>query len=46
MADALVNVSVMVYELKDYISELDINPMLMKDAGEGVIALDALVVAK
>lgn len=46
MADALVNVSRMVYELKDYISELDVNPMLMKDAGEGVKALDALVVAK
>ena len=46
LADALARVSALAWQLRDRIAEMDINPLLVLPKGEGVIAADALVVAK
>ena len=44
--DILVKVSRMAYELRDYIAELDINPLFVFENGNGAVAGDALIVLK
>ena len=44
LADVLVNVSQMAAQLEGSLGELDINPLMVLPAGEGVKAADALVV--
>jgi acetyltransferase len=46
IADVLVRVSRMANQLEGYISELDINPLLVLPEGEGVRVADALVIQK
>jgi acetyltransferase len=45
LADVLVNVSRLALDLRGRVSELDINPLLLLPEGEGVRAVDALIVA-
>ena len=44
LAATLSAVSQMAWQLRDRLAELDINPLLVLPAGEGVVAADALVV--
>ena len=44
LADLLLKVSQMAVEVGDRVSELDLNPVRVRPAGQGVVALDALVV--
>jgi acetyltransferase len=44
LADALVNVSHMPVHLEGHLAELDINPLMVLPVGQGVKAVDALVV--
>lgn len=44
--DVLLKISRLAEDWKDYISEIDINPLIVFDEGHGVKALDALVVLK
>jgi len=44
LADLLMNVSRMAVELRDRVTEFDLNPVRVRPAGKGLIALDALVV--
>ena len=44
LADTLVRVSQMAAQLEGSLGELDINPLMVLPAGEGVKAADALVV--
>ncbi|MCI0345362.1 MAG: acetate--CoA ligase family protein, partial [Chloroflexi bacterium] len=44
LADLLMKVSQMACEVGDRVSELDLNPVRVRPAGQGVVALDALVV--
>ena len=46
LAEALVAVSKMAVALAPRLKELDINPVFVRPAGEGVVAADALVVLK
>jgi acetyltransferase len=46
LADALVKVSHMAVHLEGHLAELDINPLMVLPAGQGVKAVDALVVLK
>ena len=46
LADTLVRVSHMAVHLDGYLAELDINPLMVLPAGQGVKAVDALVVIK
>ena len=46
LAVALAAVSQMAWTLRDRLSELDINPMLVRPRGAGVVAADALVVLR
>jgi len=44
--DLLLKLSQLAEDWKDYIAEIDINPLIVLDEGQGVKALDALVVLK
>ncbi len=44
--DVLLKISRLAEDWKDYISEIDINPLIILDEGHGVKAIDALVVLK
>ena len=44
LADVLVNVSRMAAQLEGTLAELDINPLMVLPAGQGVKAVDALAV--
>ena len=44
LADLLMKVSQMACEAGDRVSELDLNPIRVRPAGQGLVALDALVV--
>jgi acetyltransferase len=44
LADVLVNVSHLAVNLEGQLAELDINPLLVLPAGQGVKAVDALVI--
>lgn len=46
LADVLVRVSVMAWTLRERIAEVDINPLLVRERGRGVVAADALVVLR
>jgi acetyltransferase len=46
LADALVNVSQLAWQQRARIAELDINPLLVRPQGLGVVAADALVVLR
>ena len=46
LVDLLLNVSRMATDLRDRVAELDLNPVRVMPAGEGVIALDCLLVRK
>jgi len=46
IVDVLLRISRLVEDWKGYISEIDINPLMVFDEGHGVKALDALVVLK
>ena len=46
LAGLLVAVSEMAWLLRERVAEMDINPLLVRPAGKGVVAADALVVLK
>ena len=46
LADALVGVSRLAWQLRERIAEIDVNPVLVRPAGQGLVALDALVVLR
>jgi acetyltransferase len=46
LAAALVQVSVLAWRLRDRLAELDINPLLVRPRGQGVVAADALIVLR
>jgi acetate---CoA ligase (ADP-forming) len=46
LADALSRVSLLAADHAERISEIDVNPMFVRPAGQGVLAADALVVLK
>jgi len=46
VVDVLMKISRLAVDWKDYISEIDINPLIVFNKGHGVNALDALVVLK
>jgi len=41
---AIVAVSNLAWDLRDQIKEMDINPLLVRPKGKGVLAADALIV--
>ena len=43
LADAIAAVSVLVWELRDDVSELDVNPVLVGPVGAGVVAVDSFI---
>jgi len=43
LADAIAAVSVLVWEMRDEVSELDVNPILVGPVGTGVVAVDSFV---
>jgi acetate---CoA ligase (ADP-forming) len=46
LADLLVTVSDMAWLMRGRVAEMDINPLLVRPLGKGVVAADALVVLK
>ena len=46
LANLLAAVSEMAWLLRDRVAEMDINPVLVRPAGKGVVAADALVILK
>lgn len=46
LADVIVNVSKFAADHKDTLSEVDINPLMVYPKGEGVKAVDALIINK
>ena len=46
LANLLVTVAEMAWLLRDRVAEMDINPVLVRPAGKGVVAADALIVLK
>jgi len=46
LADALVKLSQFAWQNRERISELDINPLLIRQKGSGVVAVDAVVVLR
>ena len=46
LADVLVRVSLLIADHADRIAEIDINPLFVRPAGQGVVAADALIVLK
>jgi acetyltransferase len=46
LAALLGSVSHLAWDMRDRLKELDINPVIVKQKGEGVVAVDALAVLK
>jgi acyl-CoA synthetase (NDP forming) len=46
LADALSRLSLLIADHADRIAEIDVNPLFVRPAGQGVVAADALVVLK
>lgn len=46
LAETIVRVSELCVDQKDWLQELDINPLLVHEKGKGVIAVDALIVGE
>jgi acetyltransferase len=44
LVSAIVAASNLVWDLRDQIKEMDINPLLVRPKGQGVLAADALIV--
>ncbi|MEC7793742.1 MAG: acetate--CoA ligase family protein [Pseudomonadota bacterium] len=44
LTDAIVNLSRFVARFADDVAEIDINPLLVRDKGQGAMALDALII--
>ena len=44
LAQALVNISQFAWAHRDRLAELDVNPVLVRPVGKGVVAADAVVV--
>jgi hypothetical protein len=44
LIDVLVRMARLGYDLRDVLAELDLNPLLVLPRGEGVLAVDALIV--
>ncbi len=46
LADALVRISNLAWQMRGRLAELDINPLMVRPRGKGVVAADALVVLR
>ncbi len=46
LADTLSRVSLLIADHADRIAEIDVNPLFVRDAGQGVVAADALIVLR
>jgi hypothetical protein len=46
LAEALSRLSVLAHENRDQIDSIDINPFLVLPAGEGALAVDAMIVPR
>ncbi|MCG8544849.1 MAG: acetate--CoA ligase family protein, partial [Alphaproteobacteria bacterium] len=46
LAEAVAAVSRLAWDLRDRLAELDVNPLFVRPAGQGVVAADALVVLR
>jgi acetyltransferase len=46
LANVLIRVSALAWQLRDRLAELDINPLLVRPRGRGVVAADALIVLR
>lgn len=46
LAEALVQVSRLAWDMRDTLAELDINPVFVAERGQGVVAADALAILK
>jgi hypothetical protein len=46
LAQALVRVSELAWVLRDRLSELDVNPLMVRPHGRGVVAADALLMLR
>ena len=46
LAEVLIKVSALAWSLRGRLSELDINPLIVRSRGEGVIAVDSLLVLR
>jgi len=46
LANALVNVSEFAWQARDRITEMDLNPVLVRPKGYGVVVVDALIITK
>ena len=46
LADTLARISLLAADHADRISEIDVNPVFVREAGKGVVAADALIVLK
>lgn len=46
VVDAVISLSVLAHELREDIAELDINPLIVGEKGEGVRVVDAVIVPK
>ena len=46
LADVLLKVSALAWALRERIAELDINPLIVREEGQGVVAVDALLVLR
>lgn len=46
LAQALVRISSLAWHLRDRLVELDVNPLMVRARGQGIVAVDGLVVLR
>jgi hypothetical protein len=46
VTDVLVRIARLVVDVGDRIAEIDVNPLIVREAGQGAVAVDALVVLR